>query len=527
MSVYKRHIIPFLIFLVPALGLAQTFSKHTIDAGANNVTQTYAVDIDADGDMDVLAAYGGNNYIRLWKNNGDNPVTFTLEGSVSNAFSLPFSVYAADVDGDGRLDVLGAAQNVSDIAWWKQNLDGTFTVQPLIDNNFNAARSVYAADVDGDGDMDVLGAALTADDIAWYENDGSENFTKRIINSTFDGAMEVEAVDIDGDGDIDVLGAANNANDIAWWENDGSENFTKHTIDNAFWGIYEVRAVDIDGDGDMDVLGAARYDDEIAWYENDGSENFTKRSIDASCDECLSVYAVDIDLDGDIDVVGAASNDNKIAWYENDGSENFTKSTVDFTNAQAVYAADIDGDGAMDVLGGSNGELAWFESSLVAGPTISSVSLNAANSELTVTFSENVYNTNGGSGDLEVADFALSISGGAAGVNATPASITKTAQNIWVLGLTLTGGTANGSETLTVVPAAGTAIYNAAGNAASTSQSNNTASLTEKIAPTVTGVTSTTGNGSYKQGETIAITVAFSEVVNVTGTPQLTLETGW
>ena len=87
-------------------------------------------------------------------------------------------------------------------------------------------------------------------------------------------------------------------------------------------------------------------------------------------------------------------------------------------------------------------------------------------------------------------------------------------------------GTADGGETLTVVPAAGTAIYDKAGNAASTSQSNNTASLTEKVLPTVTGVTSTTNNGSYKQGETIAITVAFSEVVNVTGTPQLTLETG-
>ena len=159
-------------------------------------------------------------------------------------------------------------------------------------------------------------------------------------------------------------------------------------------------------------------------------------------------------------------------------------------------------------------------------PTISSVSLNAANTELTVTFAEDVYNTNGGSGDLEVADFALSISGGAAGVNATPASIAKTAQNIWVLGLTLTGGTANGGETLTVVPAASTSIYDKAGNAASTSQSGNTASLTEKILPTITDVTSTTGNGSYKQGQTIAITVEFSEAVNVTGTPQLTLETG-
>ena len=45
-------------------------------------------------------------------------------------------------------------------------------------------------------------------------------------------------------------------------------------------------------------------------------------------------------------------------------------------------------------------------------------------------------------------------------------------------------------------------------------------------APTVSSVTSTTSNGSYNTGDVIAITIAFSETVNVTGTPQLTLETG-
>ena len=44
--------------------------------------------------------------------------------------------------------------------------------------------------------------------------------------------------------------------------------------------------------------------------------------------------------------------------------------------------------------------------------------------------------------------------------------------------------------------------------------------------PTITNVTSATADGSYKQGDLIALTVSFSEVVNVTGTPQLTLETG-
>src|SRR5262249_7412609 len=44
--------------------------------------------------------------------------------------------------------------------------------------------------------------------------------------------------------------------------------------------------------------------------------------------------------------------------------------------------------------------------------------------------------------------------------------------------------------------------------------------------PTITGVTSSTANGSYKAGDTISLQVGFSEIVNITGTPQLTLETG-
>ena len=44
--------------------------------------------------------------------------------------------------------------------------------------------------------------------------------------------------------------------------------------------------------------------------------------------------------------------------------------------------------------------------------------------------------------------------------------------------------------------------------------------------PTVTNVISTTANGSYKAGDVIPVQVLFSDVVTVTGTPQLTMETG-
>lgn len=48
----------------------------------------------------------------------------------------------------------------------------------------------------------------------------------------------------------------------------------------------------------------------------------------------------------------------------------------------------------------------------------------------------------------------------------------------------------------------------------------------DTVAPTVTGVSSTKTNGAYGVGEVIDIQVTFSKAVYVTGTPQLTVETG-
>ena len=54
----------------------------------------------------------------------------------------------------------------------------------------------------------------------------------------------------------------------------------------------------------------------------------------------------------------------------------------------------------------------------------------------------------------------------------------------------------------------------------------NTTITIDTTAPTVSGVTSSTANGSYKAGATVSIQVDFSESVTVTGTPQLALSSG-
>ena len=54
----------------------------------------------------------------------------------------------------------------------------------------------------------------------------------------------------------------------------------------------------------------------------------------------------------------------------------------------------------------------------------------------------------------------------------------------------------------------------------------NKALIIDTTTPTVSSVSSTSDNGAYKIGDVITITITFSEAVTVSGTTQLTLETG-
>jgi surface protein len=128
-------------------------------------------------------------------------------------------------------------------------------------------------------------------------------------------------------------------------------------------------------------------------------------------------------------------------------------------------------------------------------PLIASNSLALNNTTISITFSEAVFKTDLGSGTLEISDFLFALSGGTATLSATtPISITSTNNLTFVLGIGLTG-TPNGNEILTVTPVLN-AIFDASGNVASTTQTNNTAQLHDLSVPVITGPDSTTGSSS-------------------------------
>ncbi|HSW00408.1 MAG TPA: VCBS repeat-containing protein [Sedimentisphaerales bacterium] len=263
-------------------------------------------------------------------------------------------VYAADLDGDGDLDVLSASEGDDKIAWYANDGAGRFGPQQVITREADYAQCVYAADLDSDGDLDVLSASWRDNKIAWYANDGTGQFGPQQVITTeaYVGATCVYAADLDGDGDLDVLSAREYK--IAWYANDGSGRFGPQQVITTEAVGATSYAADLDDDGDLDVLSAGKRDGRIAWYVNDGSGQFGSRQVITTAitiDAC--VCAADLDGDGDMDVLSASAWDNKIACYANDGSGRFSSQRVIATKARpatCVHAADLDGDGDLDVL---------------------------------------------------------------------------------------------------------------------------------------------------------------------------------
>ena len=298
---------------------------------------------------------------------------FGPQQAITTQADGPYSVYAADLDGDGDADVLSASWGDDKIAWYENSGSGVFGAQQVISTKADGARSVYAIDLDGDGDADVLSASASLLDfkIAWYENLGGGAFgSQQVITTPADFPLSVYATDLDGDGDADVLSASLFDDKIVWYENQGGGVFgSQQVISTQADNAQSVYATDLDGDGDADVLSASKDDDKVAWYENQGGGVFGgQQVISTQADAATSVYATDLDGDSDPDVLSASGN--TIAWYENQGGGVFGAQkviTATASGASSVYASDLDGDGVADVLSASadDDKIAWYENLLV------------------------------------------------------------------------------------------------------------------------------------------------------------------
>lgn len=190
--------------------------------------------------------------------------------------------------------------------------------------------------------------------------------------------------------------------------------------------------------------------------------------------------------------------------------------------------------GEADRAGNAASSTTWTNDT--APPTVTSVNSSTPNGtykvgdviSIQVNFSENVV-VAGGTPQLILetggTDRAIDYTSGTGSSTLTFTYLVQAGDTTADLDYTAINALAlNGS---TLRDAAGNnAIRTLASPGAANSLGANKAIVIDGVAPTVTSVTAITANGTYKVDDVISIQVNFSEAVTVTGTPQLTLETG-
>ncbi|MEM7200200.1 MAG: VCBS repeat-containing protein [Planctomycetota bacterium] len=294
------------------------------------ITAVTAVDVDRDGDQDLLlgtvrvTSSGGRGATqdRLLMNDGAG----RFVDATNQLPQIPLAtngITSGDLNGDGSPDLVlavdsGSAPQPGAARVFLNRGDGVFDDVSATHLPQNSGRGMAAAlgDVDRDGDLDlILGKAdVGPKNNRLYLNDGSGSFVD--VSATFlpgdiDDTRSVVCADFDGDGDLDLFFANFGVQDRLFL-GDGTGRFADATATHLPMDAkltVGAASGDLDEDGDLDLVLADAFQSHI--YLNDGAARFSEATGELPGDARSSgvVLCGDFDRDADLDLLLGSSTD--------------------------------------------------------------------------------------------------------------------------------------------------------------------------------------------------------------------------
>jgi hypothetical protein len=166
-------------------------------------------DVNNDGKTDIITAGGSELTILLNTSTGTGSVSFAAaQGATTPSSSLGLNI--ADFDLDGDMDIVVASNNGGGISYYTNGTTAGSATMVLTETNITVTGAFFdvdAADLDNDGKLDLLLSKPLEDIVTIYRNTSTSgvSFGSNFNISTSDRPNGVHANDIDGDGNLDVV----------------------------------------------------------------------------------------------------------------------------------------------------------------------------------------------------------------------------------------------------------------------------------------------------------------------------------
>ena len=224
---------------VGAPGNGDRWRRHEVDRDIGETRTIEAVDFNGDGRPDLLGTSRTGHLIVWYENSGASGAPTWERHVIDDRTQFPAHGHAVDLDRDGDLDVIvacGIAAGVGvdsgeshQVAWYENvGRPGTATEwrKHMIAARFSHGFEAVAGDLDGDGDVDAVATGWTPEGrIAWFENPGdpSGDWERHDLKENWSNAVTVLLADFNQDGRLDIAACAERgANEVRWWRNDGA-----------------------------------------------------------------------------------------------------------------------------------------------------------------------------------------------------------------------------------------------------------------------------------------------------------------
>lgn len=202
-----------------------------IDAATRlNATGVALDDIDGDARLDVFSTAPGEAAASVaWYRNPANPATDAwVKTTIGNEASAA-RLAVADLNGDTRKDLVVSFPTSRKIGWYAKPADPmtatAWSGWRLAQYSTNTPTDVKAADLDGDGQIDVVVATQTAGSLRWFTplGDPKRQWVENNVKDLNEAVGRIALGDIGGSGRPDVVAplqaAATSGDSIAWFEN--------------------------------------------------------------------------------------------------------------------------------------------------------------------------------------------------------------------------------------------------------------------------------------------------------------------